>query len=129
MRETTNKVLVIRFLDDDGDYVYVSGVNDHDYSELYVYDAYTLEDAMNFDGEGEERLMDVCQAFQTQHDDKDCEIVRITTTTVIEDIMEDSETFKELRQKNALAKLSEKEIKALNLVPIAVYIKTKFHNA
>ena len=129
MSETTKTVLVIRFLDDDGEYVYVSGVNDTQYTEMFVHEAYDLEDAQNFEGESEERLIEICEAFQRDHDDKDCEVVRITTKTTVEDIMENNDVFKELRIKNALAKLSEKEIRALNLVSTAVYIKTKFHNA
>ena len=129
MSETTKTVLVIRFLDDDGEYVYVSDVNDRDFSHIFTYDAYDLEDAMNFEGSSNERLLEVCEAFQQQHDAKDCEIVKITTTTTVEDFMESDELFKEIRIKNALSKLSEKEIRALNLVSTAVYIKTKFHNA
>ena len=129
MREDTTTSLVIRFLDDDGEYVYVSGVNDHDYTEIFVHEAYELADAENFEGADDERLMEVCEAFQREHEDKDCEIVRITVKTSIEDIMENNDVFKELRIKNALAKLSEKEIRALNLVSTAVYIKTKYHNA
>lgn len=129
MREETKTTTVIRFLDTDNEYVYVSGTNEVAYDRLHCYDAYSLEDAEDYSDQSKERIAEILEAFQDQNVDHECEVVRITMKTTIEDIMENDDVFKELRQRGALAKLSEKEIKALNLTSIAVYIKTKYHNA
>lgn len=127
--EIVSKVTAMRYLDTDGDYVYVSRVSDNHEGGYYINVAYNLDEAYDFVNTDKEELMKILEGFQDYYDDMDCEVVKITIRTTTEDIMMDDPEFKELRQKHALDKLTEKEIKALGLVPIAVYIKTKFHNA
>lgn len=129
MREDSITALVIRYKDYDGEYVYVGGLLTGNYDGLNIADAYSFEDAMDFGEQPKELITQVYDQYQKENDERDVELVRITVKTTVEDITEDDEEFKELRQKSALAKLSERDIKALGLVPIAVYIKTKFHNA
>lgn len=129
MREDTITALVIRYKDYDGEYVYVGGLRSGVYDEPHLDDVYSFEEAMDFGDQPKELITQVYDQYQKENDEREVELVRITVKTTVEDITEDDEEFKELRQKSALAKLSERDIKALGIVPIAVYIKTKFHNA
>ena len=130
MREEKKVATVLRYRDYDGDFVYVGAVNENDYdSSFYINECYDAEGAMDFDGHSEEYIFNVFEQFTEEANGKEVELVRITTVTQTEDLMADDEKFKELRQKAALSKLSEAEIKALGLTSIAVYIKTKYHNA
>ena len=129
MREDSITALVIRYKYYDGEYVYVGGLHTGNYDVPSIADAYSFEDAMDFSEQPKELITQIYDQFQNENEERDVELVRITVKTTVEDITEDDEEFKELRQKSALAKLTERDIKALGLVPIAVYIKTKFHNA
>lgn len=129
MREDTITALVIRYKDYDGEYVYVGGLRSGVYDEPHLDDVYSFEEAMDLSDQPKELITQVYDQYQKENEEREVELVRITVKTTVEDITEDDEEFKELRQKSALAKLSERDIKALGIVPIAVYIKTKFHNA
>lgn len=128
MREDTITSLVIRYKDYDSEYVYVGGIRTGAYDEPHIDDVYSFDEAMDFDEQPKEIITRTYEQYQKENEGRDVELVRITVKTTVEDITEDDEEFKELLQKSALAKLSERDIKALGLVPIAVYIKTKFHN-
>lgn len=129
MREDSKTALVIRYKDYDDEYVYVGGLYNGQYDTPSITGVYEFDDAMDFSEQPKEHIVQVYDQFQNENEERDVELVRITVKTTIEDITEDDEEFKELRQKSALAKLTERDIKALGLVPIAVYIKTKFHNS
>lgn len=129
MRKETKVITVIRYKDYDDDYVYVASNEPRAYGDIYINESYDIEGAKDFVDDSVETIANVYNQFQDENPGRDCEVVRITTETTIEEIMEDDDTFKELRQKTALAKLTEKEIQALGLTSIAVYVKTKYHNA
>jgi hypothetical protein len=129
MRETTKINLIIRYLDDDGEYVYLESFNINDRRNIVVYECYSLEDAKNLEGLAEEQILAVFEAFQKEHKHKNCEFVTITTTEKVDEFLEDDDRLKEIRKMSGIAKLTESEIKALDLVNTAVYIKTKYHNA
>lgn len=128
MQETTLSKLVLRYKEYDSSYSYISDVSTNSYDELFISEAYSFEEAKDFDEYELDYVMEIYEQFQEENSNSTIEIVRMKTITYIEDVMDDGE-FKEVRQKNALAKLTEDEIKALGLTNIAVYIKTKFHDA
>lgn len=129
MHEKTHTSTVIRYKDYDNDHIYVGTVSTGSYDSLYINESYTLEDAFDFSDQDSEYIVSIYDQFQRDNPSFECEVVRITVKTTIEDVMDGSDVYKELRQKTALSKLTEKEIKALGLTNIAVYIKTKYHNA
>lgn len=128
MQETTLSKLVLRYKEYDNSYSYISDITTNSYDEIYIAEGYSFEDAKDFDDYELDYVIEVYEQFQNENINSTVEIVRIKTITYIEDVMNEGE-FKEIRQKNALAKLTEDEIKALGLTNIAVYIKTKFHDS
>lgn len=129
MKATEESKLVIMFDYEDGDFGYLSGVYENTQGEMQVSTGYELEDATDLSNHTKEDIYELFLKFQEFHEDYDCELVRITTKVTVEDVETDDDTIKELRQKFALSKLNERDIKALGIANIATYIKTKFHNA
>lgn len=67
--------------------------------------------------------------FQKDMGDEPCYIKRVTMTSEICNDLVSEDDMREMRQRHALSKLNQQDIEALGLTNIAVYIKTKFHNA
>jgi hypothetical protein len=128
MRETISRKLLIRYQDDDGEYVFLSGFENGKRGEMAVFEGFSIEDARNLEGLCDDVVLEVFEAFQKANRLKSCEFVRITTSEIIDDFLEGDERLREVRQMAAISKLTESEIKALDLTNIAVYIKTKYHN-
>jgi hypothetical protein len=127
MPQVQSKV-VIRYLDCDGTYTYMGAPWEDSYGDQRFGSEYTFEDAFDLSESSNGEVMDFLEKYQDENEGFDCELVKITISTEIEDLMEDDPEFKELRQRAALKKLTEAEIKALGITNIAVYIKTKYHN-
>lgn len=122
-------ITTIRFTDSDGDYVYLeSTYPDHD-GDMRVTSCYRINEAMDLSGMNDESIFSIYQSFQSYYEDEACEVVRITVKTTVENLFEDNDEYREARQQVALKKLNEHDIKVLNLTNLAVYIKTKYHNA
>lgn len=126
-------VTVIRYLDDEGDYVYLCNAwktyDDSDYTWRCTC-AYTLEEAMDLSDRSDTERLEMFMGFQEYYDDVNAEIVRVVTTVETEDLTDvDEGDYREMRQRIALKKLNENDIKALGIVNIATYIKTKYHNS
>lgn len=122
-------ITTIRFTDSDGDFVYLeSTYPDHD-GDMRVTSCYRINEAMDLSGMDQDHIFDVYQAFQSYYEDTVCEVVKITVKTTVENLFEDNDEYRETRQRVALKKLNEDDIKILNLTNLAVYIKTKYHNS
>lgn len=122
-------ITTIRFTDSDGDFVYLeSAYPDHD-GDMRVSSCYRINEAMDLSSMTQESIFEMYQAFQSYYADEACEVVRITVKTTVENLFEDNDEYKETRQRVALKKLNDQDIKILNLTNLAVYIKTKYHNA
>jgi hypothetical protein len=122
--------LVICFKDEDDDFAYITHVYIDGNDEYQTTNCYDFEDALDLSPYSQTELVKIYRSFfETYGDDYDCEIVNITKTIKIAPYETEDDTIKELTQKHALSKLTEREIRALGIVNIATYIKTKFHNA
>jgi len=118
---------VMRFVDNDDDYVYI-GHYCHNGERYYAGNVYNFDEAMDLSRVPEEEIRDLFVDHQNYYEDYDCEIVRITREVTVEELQTDDTTIKELRQRQALSKLTERDIKILGLGSVATYIKTKYHN-
>jgi len=76
-----------------------------------------------------EEQVRIFSQFQEENPESDCKIVSITINIIREEMSLEEDAYREARQKIALAKLNEGDIKALGIMNIHTYIKTKFHNA
>lgn len=129
IKKNTQTVTVMRYLDTDGDYVYLCNAWQSD-DEWRCSCAYTLEEALDVSSFTDEHRLEMFMGFQEYYDDVDAEMVRIKTTVEVEDLTDvDEGEYREMRQRIALKKLTESDIRALGIVNIATYIKTKYHNA
>lgn len=129
---TTNKTITaIRYLDSsDSEYVYLGNAWENGEGGWRVTTAYTLDEAMDITGNSIDTQMALFTSFQEYFDEEEVEMVRVQTTIETEDLLDAVEgEFKEMRQRIALNKLTERDIKALGIVSVATYIKTKYHNA
>lgn len=127
MSESKETKTIIRYFDSDDTYVFAGAPWMDSADNLRISEIYNIEDAYDFSGHDNEELFDFFEIFQDDHPDFDIELIEMTT--IVKDIMDENDLFKELRQKAALRKLTEPEIKALGITNIAVYIKTKYHKA
>jgi hypothetical protein len=129
MQDSVETKVVCRFIDEDKDVCCISYVYRTACGDLEFSTSYGIEEAMDLSEFSEEEQYDLFMRFQEQNSDYDCEFIKLTVTTKVENMMEGNDTLKELRQKHALSKLTEREVKVLGLSSIATYIKTKYHNA
>lgn len=127
MREESKTSTVLRYKDVDGAYVYVGAVR-RSGTALYINDVYEFPDAMDFVNESKESILEAYLTFQRENREHVVELAKVTVQYTVEDVLENDQDLKELQQQIALSKLSEQDIKVLGLLPIAIYIKTKFHN-
>ena len=127
MSESKETKTILRYFDTDDTYVYAGGPWMDSVDTLHISEVYNVEDAYDFCGHEDEEVFNFFEIFQDGHPDFDIELVEMTT--IIKDVMDDNDLFKELRQKAALRKLTDAEVKALGITNIAVYIKTKYHKA
>jgi hypothetical protein len=129
MSKTVKKVTTIHFVDVvDGEDVYLG----------YMYGsagamgfnlAYSLDDALDLSGRTADEQLEILYGFQCEYPESECKLVVITTTVEHVEVVMDEGLYKESRQRIALAKLTENDIKALGLMSIFTYIKTKYHVA
>jgi hypothetical protein len=127
MSKTVKRITTIHFVDNtDGEDVYLG----------YLYGspgamgfnlAYSLDDAMDISNKTAEEQLEILYGFQCEYPEDECKLVVITTTIERVEVVMDEGLYKESRQRIALAKLTENDIKALGLMSIFTYIKTKYH--
>lgn len=129
MSETVVTKTVIRYMDCDNTYTYLGPPYDDSYNPMDFSSQYSFEEAEDLSNRSRVEMMQIFEKFQDENVGFDCELVKITVSTKVEDEFIDDEVLKELRQRAALKKLTDSDVKALGLTNIAVYIKTKYHNA
>lgn len=76
-----------------------------------------------------EEQIKIFAQYQEENPDFECKIVTITISITREEMSLDENEYREARQRLALEKLNEGDMKALGVMNIFTYIKTKFHNA
>lgn len=127
---TTKTLTTIRFLDTgDGEYVYMGEPYRSSLNQLVAGTEYELESAHDLSTFTKAEQFELLLSFQDTFCTQDCELVRLIITTEVEDLMEEDDEMRELRQKRALDKLTVRDIEVLNLMKIHTYLKTKYHNA
>lgn len=131
MSKTTlnTTITAIRYKDSDGDFVYMSDGYKID-GDWRVTSCYSIEEAKDVSVFSHDDQLSMYMAFHEYYEVEEIEMVRISTTIVTEDLLDvDDGELKEMRQRIALSKLTDRDIRALGITNIATYIKTKYHNA
>ena len=113
---------VIGAIDLDDDWMYFS---DYDTENLSV--TYDLNHAADLSNDDQEICIQCFRRCIDEHPEVEWKILDVVTT--VSEVFTDDVSITEYRQKSGLAKLNQREIKALGLDMIQVYIKTKFHES
>jgi hypothetical protein len=125
-KKTKTVITTIRYKDCDGDYVYLAS-SWKDIDEWRVNSAYQIEEAQDVSEMSSDEQMELYIAFSEYYEGEAVELVRITTTIEEDDLTDvDEGEYRELRQRIALRKLNDTDIRALGIMNIATYIKTKY---
>ena len=122
MEEKTIKV--IRYLDNDGAWTYLSDITEGEDSVDCYDEAFCVEDAIDFTNFSLMEVKNAFLGFQTENPTRQCQIVKITIQVELLTTLEGE--YHELLKFRALNKLSLDEIQALGLTPVMTYMKTKY---
>jgi len=120
-------ITTIRYMDVDGEYVYIKNAVDFGEDLSWSFGvAYEREEADDISELSVEDQVNLFIVFQEYYSNMECELVKLMIRIESKDLLTDSDLLKEARQRIALNKLNDRDIKALNLGSIATYIKTKY---
>jgi len=137
--ERVETVITIMTTDtSDGDIEYLSSAYQRaDRYGLYdksngwgVHTSPEVEDIHDLTDVSREDRFAILQTLQEQlGDDYELKFISLEKIIRITDLEVNDDDLKEFRQMKALEKLTNQEIQVLGLLPIQIYIKTKYHNA
>ncbi len=85
-----------------------------------------IEEATSFDESTVENLIRTYQNSLKRYGDADIDYIKVSIKKVFEPIDLSKDEYLEERRRVALAKLSDDDIKALGIEPLAVYNKLKY---
>lgn len=128
VQSQTVEKTIFCFIDSDGDEGYVSYVYDSASRDPTFNTTYNLNDAGDMSNHSYAEMTRLFYHYQREIDYATCHIKKIKTIMEVEEIGIDDDEMREIRQRIAIGKLNETDIKALGITNIATYIKTKFHN-
>lgn len=120
--------VLFSFEDRDGDIGYVSAIYDRRRSKPEFSTSYDIAYAEHISDDPDE-LLKLFYHFASEYEDYPCKLIRVTETTEMAEMEINDDEMREVRQRIALSKLNEGDIKALGIGNIATYIKTKFHGS